>query len=450
MTKRLVKGSRLGKYRLERRLGEGGSATVWQARDTIEGRRVAVKILSPEVIQEFGHAAVEAEARIAAQLDHPRIVGIRNADWIEGRFLIVTDLARTSLDEYSGARRSPAVALSILRDAAEAVAHAHSKGIVHRDIKPANIFIYEGRRARLGDFGTARLSAGGTRALTEAGTFGYMAPEQAYGRPRFASDVFSLCMTGYQMFSGELPSWPFEWPLEGAARFSKRCPKAVQEVLRRGLAVDFHRRWEDGIVFYRALERAIERSAKLGRPKKTSQKTVRRNRAAEPDPFALETDWFRKRFGREFEAHFDCHSCDGPIAESMSHCPWCGTTRNSFSDVTALPLVCPICERGVRAEWKSCPRCSQGRFESNGKKIPADPRAERTCTRADCRTPLRRFMRYCPNCKLKVRRPWKVENVDACGRCRWPMVSRWRFCAWCGKKNVGAMVVSVGRSKRRT
>ena len=118
-SKKLKRGGRLGKYRLEARIGTGASAEVWRARDTIEGRRVAVKVVLPQVILEFGRESVEGEARIAAQLDHPNIVGIRNADWIDGRFVLVTDLAERSLEDYASARRSVPIALSILRDVAE-------------------------------------------------------------------------------------------------------------------------------------------------------------------------------------------------------------------------------------------------------------------------------------------------------------------------------------------
>ncbi len=246
MTQPLRTGNRLGKYRLERKLGEGGSAVVWQARDTVEGRRVAIKVVLDSVITEWGRAAVEGEARVAAQLDHPRIAGIRNADWIDSHFVMVTDIARKSLDEYPGARRSPDLALSILSDVAEGLAYAHERGLLHRDIKPANIFLYESRRAKLGDFGTARLAPAATRVLTEVGTFGYMAPEQAYGRPRFASDVFSLALTAYELWAGALPGWPFEWPLEGAQRFMLRCPVRVQPVIRRALTLDLRKRWSDG------------------------------------------------------------------------------------------------------------------------------------------------------------------------------------------------------------
>lgn len=437
--KRLVRGARLGKYRLERRLGEGASASVWRARDTVEGRRVALKIVLPGVVQEFGRAAIEAEARIAARLEHPCVVGIRNADWIEGHFVLVTELAIKSLDQYAGARRSAAVALSILRDVAEGLGYAHEQGVLHRDIKPANILIFAGRRAKLGDFGTARLAPQRTRLQTEVGTLGYMAPEQAYGRPRFASDVFSLALTGYELLCGTLPGWPFAWPLEGHERFARRCPAPVQPVLRRALERDVPKRFRDGVEFHRALVRALER-AEAGASRAPARSRARRAGPA-ADPFAMEARWFRRRFGRALDARFDCHACGGPIAEAMGHCPWCGTDRNSFIEITSYPLVCPECERGVRPEWSACPWCAQGRFEPNGEAVPLDRKAERPCPRPGCEGQLRPFMRYCPVCKAKVQRPWKLEGLAPCRRCRWPVAPRWRYCAWCGRRNDRALSV---------
>lgn len=447
--KQLKRGGNLGKYRLEKKLGEGGSAVVWRARDRIEGRRVAIKVVLPRVVSEFGREAIEAEARIASQLEHPRIASIRNADWTDSHFVLVTDLATSSLDRYRGAQRSIRIALGVISDVAEGLAYAHSRGVIHRDIKPANIFLYDGRRARLGDFGTARLSPVATKMLTEAGTFGYMAPEQAYGRPRFASDVFSLALTAYELFSGKLPGWPFDWPLEGSRRFEARCPEPIKPVIRRGLELDLGRRWRDGIEFQKAFARALakweagERARKA--PSKSKKKSARPAKRGESDPFSLETQWFNRNYGKVFEARYDCHACDGPISESMSRCPWCGTDRNSFIEVTTFPIVCRDCERGVRPEWSACPTCATGRFVPNGKAIPARSTSERTCRHRGCDAPIHRFMRYCPACKGKVARPWRIPGLESCSRCHWPLGPRWRFCGWCGRKDRQALKVASKR-----
>jgi len=436
-------GSRLGKYRLDARIGEGGSATVWRARDTVEAHDVALKIASPEGVEEFGRHAIEAEARLAARLDHPRIVRLRNADWIEGRFVIATGLAKTSLDDLPKRRRTAALGLVLLDDLSAALAYAHEHGVIHRDIKPGNVLIDAEGRALLSDFGTARLAVPKTGMATEVGTFGYMAPEQAYCRPGYASDVFSLALTIYETFAGVLPSWPFEWPLEGDARFRSRCPEPFQPVLRESLAIDLERRTPDGVAFRRAVERAQDRISWAD--ERANRRPRRKRRSPPKDPFTLETEWFQRRYGRTLDTRFDCHACDGPVSESMRSCPWCGTKRNSFREVTRFPVVCPDCERGVRPEWSACPTCTTGRFESNGRAIPARPQAERTCSKKGCGAPLQRFMHYCPGCKTRVSRPWKVEGLAACTHCRWPVAPRWRFCGWCGKRNARALDVRGAR-----
>lgn len=443
--KGLRRGTRLGKYRLEKRLGEGGSAEVWAGRDTVESRRVAIKVISPTMVEEFGRSAIEHEARVAARLDHPNIVTVRNADWVGPYFILVTDVAERCLEGYREPRRSPELALSILHDVARGLAHAHSRKILHRDVKPANILLYPGRVAKLADFGTARFAPPRTALFTEVGTVGHMAPEQAYGRPTYASDVFGLGLVGYQLYTGVLPRWPFEKPLDAQANFEARAPVEVQRVILKALSVSIDKRWPNGVELLRALESAMERARqRTTRALRSRSKTPRARASAQE----LEFRWFRREYGKALELRFDCCQCGGPIGEAMTHCPWCGTDENSFLEVSRYPLVCPDCERGVRPEWNACPWCYTGRFESNGKRPPRDPHAERECRRRGCDGQIRPFMRYCPQCKTKVARPWKVENMTRCKRCRWPSAPRWRFCAWCGRKNHAALTVRSGGRTR--
>lgn len=425
---KLRRGTRLGKYRLERKIGEGASAEVWLGRDTVHGWKVAVKVISPHVVETFGRAEVEKEARVAARLDHPNIVTIRNADWADGHFILVSDPAQRSLEGYTAPRKSPALALSIIRDVAAGLAYAHEHRVLHRDIKPGNILLYPGRVAKLGDFGTARFAPAATRLQTEVGTQGYMAPEQAYGHPRYASDVFSLGLTAYELVTGVLPGWPFKWPFEAHDRLEARVPAGVQSVIRKATTVDLSRRWSDAVEFHTALESALARSSET--PKR--RQGARKRRTARP--FEHEARWFKREHGAALELRFACYSCEGPISEPMVVCPWCGTDRNSFRELTRLPLVCPDCERGVRPEWKACPWCYPARFESNGKLPPPDRAAVRRCSRKGCPGMLRPMMRYCPMCKTKVRRPWKVEGLRPCKRCKWPTSEHFRFCPWCTRR----------------
>ena len=436
--KALRRGIRLGKYRLDRRIGRGAFASVWRARDLVENRAVALKIAHPEQVDAFGRDALMHEARIAARLVHPHIVSVRNADWMEGYFVLATDLAEKSLAGYPGARRSGRIALRVIRDVASGLAHAHAKGVLHRDVKPENILIFADGRAALCDFGVARFSKDASRSYTEAGTLGYMAPEQAYGRPRPASDVFSLGLIAYQTLTGVLPTWPFDWPPERIERFRARVPEPVQPILRRAAEFTPERRWPDAVAFHRALERACDR---VERVRGAARRPARRPRLGPtPSPLEIQAELFRRRHGRALEMRYACHRCDGPIAEAMRHCPWCGSEDNSFREISSYLLVCPECERGVRPEWTSCPWCYPGRLAGTGRPPPPDPQAVRRCPRRGCPGQLRPFMRYCPVCKQKPRRPWSHRELpDRCPRCRWP-VSRafFRFCPWCGRREPAA------------
>jgi serine/threonine-protein kinase len=429
---RLRRGSQLGKYRLERHLGHGAFASVWRARDTVESRRVALKIVDGAQVREWGRDAIAHEARIAAQLSHPNIVAVRNADWIDGRFVLATDLAERNLAEYAGARRSGGLALRIVRDVAAGLAHAHARGIMHRDVKPENVLIFADRHAALADFGVSRLAPGASVRVTDAGTFGYVAPEQAYGRPRLASDVFSLGLIAYELLTGTLPTWPFTWPPSGHRRFLARVPAPLRPVLRRAAAFDPRHRYPDAVAFHRALERAF---AKL-EPAPRRPRRRRRREAPALSPLALQAESFRRRHGAALGLRYRCHRCEGPIAEAMKVCPWCGSGENSFREITSYPLVCPRCERGVRAEWTECPWCHGGHFAGNGRRPRPDPAAERRCAARGCAGELRPFMRYCPLCKRKPGRPWSHPDLpDRCGRCRGPVAHGFfRFCPWCGRR----------------
>ena len=429
----LRRGTRLGKYRLERVLGRGSASSVWRARDVVEKRLVALKIAYPELVREWSREAIEREAQLASSLDHRNIVAIRNADWIDGRFVIASDLAEKNLAEYAGVRRSPRLALQVIRDVACGLAHAHSRKVMHRDLKPENILIFADRRAALGDFGVARSSRDTVRSYTEAGTLGYMAPEQAYGRPRLGSDVFSLGLIAYEILTGVLPSWPFTWPLDGHQRFEERVPEPIRPVIKKAASFEPKWRYPDGMALHRALEAAFRRversSARAPAPR-------RREVARPPSSLQVESQLYRKRHGRALALRFDCFRCGGSVAEAMTYCPWCGTSDNSFREVTGYPLVCPDCEKGVMPAWTSCPWCYRGRLEGNGHPPRHDPKAQRRCSRRGCSGRLQRFMCYCPVCKQKPRKLWShPELSDRCPRCRWP-VSResWRYCPWCGRR----------------
>ncbi len=235
---------KLGKYRIERKLANGGFAIVYQAMDTIEGIRVALKVphtanIDDSVLREFRH-----EVRMTAKLDHPNILPLKNASFIGERFVIVFPLGEKSLDERLRSRLSLHTALYFSEQLIEAVAYAHRTRIIHCDIKPENVIMFGGNKLRLTDFGIAKVAMRTVRA-SGTGTVGYMAPEQAMGKPSFRSDVFSLGLILYRMFSGEWPEWPYEWPVAGYKKLRGRVHPELIAFLRKAIEVNPRDRFRD-------------------------------------------------------------------------------------------------------------------------------------------------------------------------------------------------------------
>jgi hypothetical protein len=228
-----------------------------------------------------------------------------------------------------------------------------------------------------------------------------------------------------------LPSWPFEWPPAEHDRFVAKVPEALRPILRKAAQFDPRRRYTDASELYAALERAFSQAE---RPR--AVRPVRRKRKAALSPLEAQANAFRHAHGKGLGMRFSCRRCDGPIAEAMQFCPWCGASDNSYRELTRYSLVCGDCEKGVRPEWNSCPWCYTGRFVNNGRTPPKDREAVRTCAARGCQGQLRPFMRYCPLCKRKIKRVWSHRELpDRCPRCRWPTSHAFmRFCPWCGRR----------------
>jgi len=202
------------RYRIERELGRGGMATVYLAEDRKHGRKVAIKVLQPELAASLGAARFLREIRIAARLAHPHILPLIDSGEAGGVLYFVTPhVPEGSLRQRL--EREPRVALGeairIARDVGAALDYAHRQGFVHRDVKPDNILFADGH-AVLADFGIAQAYAAmGMEAVTEAGlTLGtpeYMSPEQAAGERALGTqtDVYSLACVVYEMLAGEPP-----------------------------------------------------------------------------------------------------------------------------------------------------------------------------------------------------------------------------------------------------
>jgi len=221
-----------GRYRLDELLGRGGMSEVWAATDLELGRRVALKLLAPNE----DNARFEREARAVAALGHPNVTQLYDYGESGGRpFMVLEYLAGGSLEELMRASGALADADThrIASEIAAGLAHAHARGVVHRDLKPSNVLFDEEGRAKLADFGIARLAVGEgtlTEAGTVLGTAAYISPEQAAGLPATpASDVYSFGVLLFRMLTGTLP-FVSEDPLALVVAHRDEPPPLVTEL----------------------------------------------------------------------------------------------------------------------------------------------------------------------------------------------------------------------------
>ncbi len=422
---------RVGKYRIEGKIGEGGFAVVYRAMDTIEGIRVALKVPHPHLVASDVLDGFREEARLAARLEHANILPLKYADYIGGHFTFVYRLGERTLEDRLRQRMSPHTALNYWEQTVSAVAYAHEHRVIHCDIKPDNLILFGPHRVRLTDFGIAKI-AWRTIDGSGSGTLGYVAPEQAMGKPSTRSDVFSLGMLLYRMLAGVLPEWPYEWPPLGYRRLRSRAPAKLIDMIRRAIGVDPRKRYRDATQLlnaYRRIKPQVRNSVggsrrvANGRPTRRDWQLVRRQQ-------------FQREFGTSLETRHSCTRCQGPVSEAMRSCPWCGSARKVHREKSRFPLQCPRCQRGMKSDWHYCAWCYGSGFEPSTKRSLSDRRYKFRCTSPRCkRRDLMPFMRYCPWCHVKVQRKWKIEgSKNRCRQCGWGVVGAfWSYCPWCSK-----------------
>ena len=258
-------------YRFVRELGRGGMGTVYEALDSRDGGRVAVKLLHPWLAAQDPsfRDRFEREAHIAALLRSPYSVRLLDFGAVDGTYFLVMEFVEgTNLShELAQGPLDPVRALRIGIDVARALEEAAARGVVHRDIKPDNIMLTLDGRVKLTDFGIAR-QAGGA-GLTSAGAFvgtpAYAAPEQAVGEADQRSDIYSLGATLYCMLTGQPPftggsayeimrqHQSSEVPMEPLAGL----PNAITFPLRRCLEKDPRDRYPTAAELAGALERGL-------------------------------------------------------------------------------------------------------------------------------------------------------------------------------------------------
>jgi eukaryotic-like serine/threonine-protein kinase len=232
----------LGEYRIVRQVGEGGMGKVYEAEERLTGRRVAIKVLRPELSRsEPGRRLFENEMAILAGLDHPNVVRCLCCTEVDGELVMVLELLegrtlREVLASEGALEWARAVGLVQQMARALAAAHEHEPVIVHRDLKPENVMLAADGSLKVMDFGVAKmLAALGNASTHSVGTLAYMSPEQIDAGPVDArSDLYALGLVFYELLAGRAP-FTSSSPRELLNLQCTAEPPALPESVRRGL-----------------------------------------------------------------------------------------------------------------------------------------------------------------------------------------------------------------------
>ncbi len=262
-------GRQLGNYRILHFLSQGGFAEVYQGEHIYLGTQVAIKILRTRLNAE-SMARFQAEARAIAHLEHHNIVRVLDFGIADSMpYLVMSYAAQGSLrDQHPKGTRVPlARIIAYVKQIADALKYAHEMRLIHRDIKPENLLVGPNDQILLADFGLVVLLQGSHSHTTQemAGTLPYSAPEQLQGRPRFASDQYSLGIVVYEWITGSCPFHGsifeimrkhIEEPPPSLLGKNPMVPSEVEAVVLKALAKDPKRRFASIGEFATALEQA--------------------------------------------------------------------------------------------------------------------------------------------------------------------------------------------------
>jgi hypothetical protein len=263
---------RIGRYSLVRRVGAGGFATVWLARDEQLDAEVAVKILSDNWVEdEDVRRRFLAEGRFLRKVDSLYVVGVHDiGEADDGRPFMVLTYADggTLADRIKAGQLECAEVVRIIDQVGRGLKHLHARGVLHRDVKPANVLFRTdpaGDRAMLSDLGLGKALAEVSRITMPGGTPAYVAPEQVRGeRLDHRADLYSLGAVAYAAFTGQAPHgvaslgavMQIETPPPAMTTLREDVPDAIDVVVRRALEPDRDKRWPDLDSFLNALKEA--------------------------------------------------------------------------------------------------------------------------------------------------------------------------------------------------
>ena len=264
------------------------------------------------------------------------------------------------------------------------------------------------------------------KTIDDYGTPGYVAPEQAFGKPTYRSDCFSVALILYEYLTGYLPGWPFHWPPKGLDRLRDKTSSEFAAFMKKALNPDPQKRFVNAQRMLVSLEDALPLRIRRKVLSTEKEKPVK-------DWQKLRRKAFLDRYSKVLVNIKNCVDCGEPVSEAMQCCPWCGSERNRFDDSTSFSHLCRRCHRGVAPEWEYCPWCYGAGF------TPQEPESEKIKYNARCgfcSGKEMHFMKYCPWCRRKPKSKWQVHPFpEVCGKCGWSVDSKyWIFCPWCCEK----------------
>ncbi len=321
------RGQTIGKYRILSPLGSGGFGSVYLAEDTWINKKVALKVPHK---QHLDFTELVKEPRLLASLNHPNLVAVLTAERHEDVFFIVMEyVPGDTLEDIimrEGALDVPR-ALDFTCQICNAVDHAHRAGVLHRDLRPGNMLVSETGLLKVTDFGTSRFLEIAAHGTTVIGSPPYMAPEQFHGKAVFASDVYSVGVTMYQMLTGALPyETPAPADLERLMRGelvtaprlkNSKIPIALNDIVLRALSPDLTVRYARASdLLNDVLEARTPTAARAaGRP-------------FSPVPPADNVQEIQSRLkAREAPLPRFCWQCRKPLHARTDRCPFCGEAQ---------------------------------------------------------------------------------------------------------------------------
>jgi serine/threonine-protein kinase len=316
----------VGKYKILSTIGSGGFGTVYLAEDTWIDKKVALKVPHKQSL-DFGELL--REPRLLAALNHPNIVTILTAEKEENVFFIVMEFVPGETLESIIAREGRldvARALDFTCQIGNALDHAHRHGVLHRDLRPSNVIVSDHGLLKVADFGTSRFLEIAAHGTTVIGSPPYMAPEQFRGKAVFASDLYSLGVTMFQMLTGTLPyDTPSPTDLDRLTRGdlltsprlrNPKIPKAIDDIVLRAMAPDVAARYQ------RAGDLLADLLAARGAPRRALRATPQ----GEPTPADAQEIQTRLKARETPQARF-CWHCRKPLHARSDRCPFCGETQ---------------------------------------------------------------------------------------------------------------------------